>query len=94
MSTNKGRIKWSPLLTLPLGGRIGLLHEIGAATDHGTMVEAWATGLKDRQLRIHDPKGELNDENTSIRGFIYDEATEGLFASLETCQSSSKLFSM
>ena len=94
MSTNKGRIKRSPLLTLPLGGRVGLLREIGAVTDHGTMVEAWATGLRDRQLRIHDPKGDLNDENTSIRGFIYDEATKGLVASLETCQNSSKLFTM
>ena len=94
MSTNKGRIKRSPLLTLALGGRVGLLREIGAVTDHGTMVEAWATGLRDRQLRIHDPEGDLNDENTLIRGFVYDEATEGLLASLETRQNSSKLFSM
>ena len=94
MSTNKGRIKRSPLLALPLGGRVGLLREIGAVTDHGTMIEAWAAGLRDRQLRIHDPKGELNEENTSIRGFIYDEATESLFASLETRQNSSQLFTM
>ena len=94
MSTQKGRIKRSPLLTLPLGGRVGLLREIGAVTDHGTMIEAWATGLRDSQLRIHDPKGEINNENTSIRGFMYDETTESLSASLETGQNSSKLFSM
>lgn len=94
MSANKGRIKRSPILTLPLGGRVGLLREIGPATDHGTMFEAWTTGLRDRQLRIHDLKGALNDDNTSIKKFIYDEATERLVASLETREDSSTLFTM
>ena len=94
MSAKKGRIKRSPLLTLPLGGRVGLLREIGAVTDHGTMFEAWATGLKDRQLRIHNLEGDFNDDDTSIKNFIYDEATEGLVASLETRRNSSTLFTM
>ena len=94
MSANKGRIKSSPILTLPHGGRVGLLREIGTVTDHGTMFEAWTAGLRDRQLRIHDLKGALNDDCTSIKKFIYDEATERLVASLETRENSSTLFTM
>lgn len=95
MPDNKGRIKRSRLLSHPLGGRAGLVREIGASLDHGSVFDAWARGLGGRQLWICPPRIDSKDGDVAtFTTFIHDEATQSLSAGLRRYEDGTTISSM
>ena len=72
----------SPILNHPLGGRTGLLRELGIPQkDGGAVWDAWAKSLGRRLLWPFQV--EFEDLFSEFSSFIYDEVSQGILGAMK-----------
>ena len=90
---NQGRLQPSQILNHPLGGRIGLLREIGASKDGSAASDAWARSLGRRLLWPFQSEIQF-PIFSSISTFIYDEASRGIIGAVRVSGQMAELSMM